>query len=168
MTTRDAHEPRTSHRSAQPRRRGSSPAAPPPLRLTARGAVLSVTLLSFSSSLLASATGYPVVSGAGFLFACALVSVLVRPSDLLALSVSPPLAYFAAVVGAEVLLALVHSGPARSAAVGVATRLADAAPWLFAGTLLVLVVATTRGLARNVRTLGDELNGRTRRGRRRP
>ncbi|TDQ54797.1 DUF6542 domain-containing protein [Actinorugispora endophytica] len=166
MTTRDARGARAPHRSGPPRRRGGGSApvhTGPPLRLTARGAIVGVTLASFASTMLADAVERPIVSGIGFVAACVLAALLVRAADLLTLSVSPPLAYFVAALTAEIVLTLGTDGFARGVSIGIATRLADIAPWLFAGTALVLVVVIPRGLARNVRALGDELNGRNRR-----
>ncbi|WP_342746055.1 DUF6542 domain-containing protein, partial [Nocardiopsis flavescens] len=58
------------------------------------------------------------------------------------------------------VLALGNEGFARVLLLALASRLAEVAPWLFLGTALVLVVGVFRGLPGNLRSLGDELNGR--------
>ncbi|GAA3723076.1 hypothetical protein HDA32_000751 [Spinactinospora alkalitolerans] len=176
MTMRGTEEPRTPHRvQGGPRRRaaprsrsGSAPRAArtarAPLRLTGRGAIVGIVLVSFGAALLAQALGTPVADGAGFLAACVLAALLVRRSDLLSLVVSPPLAYFAAALAAELVLTMGSDELGRGVAIGMGTRLAEVAPWLFAGTAAVLVVCLVRGLPSNIRELGDELSGRTKRG----
>ncbi|MBR8742966.1 DUF6542 domain-containing protein [Nocardiopsis sp. MG754419] len=158
-------EPRTAttERAAP----GRSPAGRPaphggarPPRLTGRGAVLIIVLCSFAGTMIATLVSAPAVPGIAFTAACLATAALVRPADLLSLSVSPPIAYFVAVVGAESVLAAGNDGFARMLALGLASRLAEVAPWLFLGTALVLVIAVFRGLPGNLRTLGEELNGR--------
>lgn len=129
-------------------------------RLTGRGAVLVIVLSSFAGTMIANLTSIPAVPGIIFTLACLATAALVRPVDLLSLSVSPPIAYFVAVVCAESVLAAGNEGFVRVLILGLAARLAEIAPWLFLGTALVLVIAVFRGLPGNLRTLGDELNGR--------
>ncbi|MGI5120269.1 DUF6542 domain-containing protein [Marinactinospora thermotolerans] len=163
MPTRNAEGSRPA-RPARARRGGHRAvlAAAPrgPVRLTARGALLGIVFVAFGAALLDSAVGLPVVNGAGFVVAGANAALFVRREDLLTLSVSPPLAYFVGALAAEIVLSLGGSGFARSVAIGLGTRLAEAAPWLFCGTILVLVLALLRGMAQNVRDLSAELNGR--------
>ncbi|OOC52515.1 MULTISPECIES: DUF6542 domain-containing protein [Nocardiopsis] len=129
-------------------------------RLTGRGGVLAITVFSFAGIMVAHWAGTPTAPGIAFTLACLLGAVLVRPSDLLSLSVSPPIAFFAAVVAAESLFALGSEGFTRTLLLGLASRLAEVAPWLFLGTALVLVIGVFRGLPGNIRDLGDQLNGR--------
>ncbi|MEU3016563.1 MULTISPECIES: DUF6542 domain-containing protein [unclassified Nocardiopsis] len=131
-----------------------------PPRLTGRGGVLLIVVFSFAGTMIAHLTSTPAAPGLAFTLACLVTAALVRPGDLLSLSVSPPIAYFVAVVAAESVLALGNEGFARVLILGLASRLAEVAPWLFLGTALVLVVAVFRGLPGNLRDLGDELNGR--------
>lgn len=130
------------------------------IRLTGRGGVLVIMAASLSAALTAEATGWGFLNGAAFVAACVVAALLVRPSDLLGLTVSPPLAYFTAAVAAECVLTLGSTGFVRALALGMGTRLADIAPWLFLGTALVLIIAVFRGLPSNVRDFSDELNGR--------
>lgn len=156
-------------RTGSPGPSNRAPASPAPdrtapwgtPRLTGRGGVLLIMLLSFVGILIAHFTGAPTVLGVAFTTGCLLTAALVRPSDLLSLAVSPPIAFFAAVLAAEGLLALGSDGFVRVLLLGLASRLADVAPWLFLGTALLLVIGVFRGLPRNIRKLGDELNGRT-------
>lgn len=178
MKPRDAdgprdQKPREPHRLARRQRKPARPGASArsrrperstaPLRLTARGAILIIILVGFGAALADYAAAVPMLNGIAFIVVCALVAFFVRSTDLLTLSVSPPLAYFAAALLAEGVLTLGSDGFARGVAIGLATRLADVAPWLFAGTTLVLVVALFRGLPGNVRALSDELSGRAQR-----
>ncbi|PSK97288.1 hypothetical protein CLV63_1086 [Murinocardiopsis flavida] len=174
MTPRDADGPRDPnqpHRLARRQRRpagpGSSARGPAPstapLRLTARGAILIIVMVGFAAALADSMVALPMLNGIAFVAVCTLAAFFVRSTDLLTLSVSPPLAYFASALLAEGVLTLGSDGFARGVAIGLATRLADVAPWLFAGTALVLVITLFRGLPRNVRALSDELSGRAQR-----
>ncbi|GHC93111.1 hypothetical protein GCM10007079_42150 [Nocardiopsis terrae] len=142
----------------QPKTAPAAPRRPP--RLTGRGGVLLIVVFSFAGTMIAHLASVTTAPGLAFTIACLVTASLVRPGDLLSLSVSPPIAYFAAVVAAESLLALGNEGFARVLILGLASRLAEVAPWLFLGTALVLVIAVFRGLPGNLRTLGDELNGR--------
>ncbi|WP_159941820.1 MULTISPECIES: DUF6542 domain-containing protein [unclassified Nocardiopsis] len=146
-------------RAAEPEKpKEGAPRRPP--RLTGRGGVLAITLFSFAGTMIAHWAGTPAAPGIAFTLACLVSVCMVRPSDLLSLSVSPPIAFFAAVVAAESALALGSDGFARVMILGLASRLAEVAPWLFLGTALVLVIGVFRGLPGNIRDLGDELNGR--------
>jgi hypothetical protein len=141
-----------------PRPKEDAPEPPP--RLTGRGGVLAIVVFSFAGTMVAHWAGVPSAPGAAFTLACLLGAFLVRPSDLLSLSVSPPIAFFVAVAAAESVLALGSEGFARVLLLGLASRLAEVAPWLFLGTALVLVIGVFRGLPGNIRDLGDQLNGR--------
>ncbi|MDA2813421.1 hypothetical protein O4J56_22435 [Nocardiopsis sp. RSe5-2] len=143
---------------------GGAAAGAAGIRLTGRGGVLVIMAASLSAALTAEATGWGFLNGAAFVVACVLAALLVRPSDLLGLTVSPPLAYFTAAVAAECVLTLGSTGFVRALALGMGTRLADIAPWLFLGTALVLIISVFRGLPSNVRDFSDELNGRRPRG----
>ncbi|MFC4560538.1 DUF6542 domain-containing protein [Nocardiopsis mangrovi] len=174
MVTRKAEGPSTAPtpfiverpprgRAPRPRTDPVPPAASRGVRLTARGGILAIVALSFIAALLAHATGLAGINGGVFVAVCVATALVVRPADLLSLTVSPPLAYFVAALAAEALLTLGSPGFSRGVAIGMATRLADVAPWLFLGTALVLVIAVFRGLPSTVRDFSDEVNGRQRR-----
>ncbi|ASU82529.1 hypothetical protein CDO52_06800 [Nocardiopsis gilva YIM 90087] len=163
---------------APPERRrpdgGASRARPRPaphsgagIRLTGRGGILAIVLITFGGAMIAPLAEMPSISGGAFVASCLVAALLVRPTDLLSLSVSPPLAYFTAALSAEMIMTLGENGFARGVAIGIGTRLANIAPWLFLGTALVLLITLFRGLPANVRDLGDELNGRKERAARR-
>ena len=75
--------------------------------------------------------------------------------------ITPPMIFLAAVICAEILTsssANGHSG-LLSAAAGTVLTLAAAAPWLFGGQALALLVALFRGLPQSVRELRAGLRG---------
>jgi hypothetical protein len=150
----------SADRAARGHPASTEPAPWHPPRLTGRGGVLLIVVFSFAGTMLAHLASTPSAPGLAFTLACLVTGVLVRPSDLLSLTVSPPIAYFVAVVAAESMLALGNAGFARVLILGLASRLAEVAPWLFLGTAMVLVIAVFRGLPGNLSALGDELNGR--------
>ncbi|GAA3125626.1 hypothetical protein GCM10010466_15620 [Planomonospora alba] len=127
------------------------------IRLTARGAVAAVLASTLLGSLLSSLSGLPAVVGVAFVAGCLAAVWLVNPRDLLSLVVSPPLAFFAAVLVAEAVRAASAASPAAAFSLGVYSSLSRGAPWLFAGSALVLVVAWRRGLPDCVRELREEL-----------
>ncbi|CAM3872813.1 DUF6542 domain-containing protein [Nocardiopsis rhodophaea] len=155
----DAEAPRP--RTRPPRPSGAK------MRLTGRGGILAIMLATFAGAMIAPLVEMPSISGGAFVASCVVAALLVRPTDLLSLSVSPPLAYFTAALGAEMITTLGENGFARGVAIGIGTRLANIAPWLFLGTALVLLITLFRGLPANVRDLDDELNGRKERAARR-
>ncbi|GAB3462533.1 hypothetical protein GCM10027570_49040 [Streptomonospora sediminis] len=152
---------RPPHRAApRPATETATPPAPGRVRLTGRGGILVISVASLVSSVIGHFAGSPMVSGVAFTAACVVAALLVRPTDLLSLTVSPPLAYFVAALIAEMALTLGETGFSRAVTIGMATRLADVAPSLFLGTGLLLVIAVFRGLPGNVRAFSDEVNGR--------
>jgi hypothetical protein len=58
---------------------------------------------------------------------------------------------------AEFLTTLGQGSMLRGVAVGLMTAMATTAPWLFLGTLLVLLISLPRGLPRNIRELRAKL-----------
>jgi hypothetical protein len=127
--------------------------------LTGRGGVVVMFGAGLACALLSRWFGIPLLAGAGFAIACALAAFATRPADLLTVAVSPPLVFFFATVLAEIVDALGHGSLVRALTVGLLTSLAATAPWLFFGTLLVLVITMFRGLPANVRELRGKLVG---------
>ncbi|MXQ62917.1 DUF6542 domain-containing protein [Actinomadura rayongensis] len=125
--------------------------------LTGRGGIVAIYAAALAGALLADGTG--LLAGLGFLLGCALAALLTRPVDLLTLAVSPPLVFLAATATAAVVLNAGEDAPLRAIAVALLTALAATAPWLFAGTVLVLVVGVPRGLLRQFRELRKRLAG---------
>jgi hypothetical protein len=112
-----------------------------PVKLTGRGAILTLFVLTLVSLLLAAWTGWGMLADVAFVCGCGVVTYYTRTSGLRGLVVSPPLLFLAACVCAEVLTA---SG-AFTAAEGTLVTLGTSAPWLFIGTALTVAVALGRG-----------------------
>ncbi|MFD0802666.1 DUF6542 domain-containing protein [Streptomonospora algeriensis] len=110
---------RATPRTKTPRAKTEEPAGAAPaggVRLTGRGGILLVSAVSLISALLSHLVGAPLVSGVAFTAACVVAALLVRSTDLLSLTVSPPLAYFAAALIAEMALTLGQDGFSRAVA----------------------------------------------------
>jgi hypothetical protein len=132
---------------------GSRPIAG--IRLTGRGAVLGMLVVFALGLLAASWLGWAVLAGASFVAGGAAAVLYVRPRDLLVVTIAPPLLFCVALVGVKAVTAT--GDMALSTAEGVAVTLAGAAPWLFTGTALSLVIAWSRGLRERVRELRESL-----------
>ena len=153
-TTGPARSPGT-----RPRPPGAPPGAPASgtvgIRLTGRGAILGLFLLSFLGILISGWLSTGVLADLLFLLGCGAMAWYTKPGDLLSVSVSPPLAFLFACVLAK----LASSSGGTSAAEGTLVTLATSAPWLFAGTALTIVIALRRGLLDNIRDLRAALPG---------
>jgi hypothetical protein len=112
-----------------------------PVRLTGRGALITLFVLSFLSLLMAAWTGWSTIADAAFVCGCGVVTYFTRASGLRTVVVSPPLLFFAGCVCAE---AATSSG-AFMAAEKILVTLGTSAPWLFTATALTVVVALNRG-----------------------
>jgi hypothetical protein len=100
-----------------------------------------------------------VLAGLSFAAGCVLAALATRPADLLTVAVSPPAIFFTVTVLAEFLTTVGEGSLVRGMAVGLLTSLAASAPWLFVGTILVLVIAFPRGLLTTFNELRDKLIG---------
>lgn len=127
------------------------------VKLTARGAIALALIATLAGYVLAALVDLPIVTGVAFVLASLLGVLLVNPRELLSLVVTPPLVFFAATFFVELGRALVSISIAQSLALGLYSSLSNGAPWLFAGSAVVLGVAWRRGLRDNVRELRDEL-----------
>jgi hypothetical protein len=127
------------------------------VRLTARGAIALTLLATLAGYVLAAVFDIQALVGASFVAACLLGVVLVNPRELLSLVVTPPLVFFVATLFVELGRALSSVGIVQSLALGLYSSLSRGAPWLFAGSAIVLGVAWGRGLRDNVRELREEL-----------
>ncbi|GII93154.1 DUF6542 domain-containing protein [Sinosporangium siamense] len=136
---------------------GTQPARPARVKLTARGSIVFILLVSLAGHTLTSWTGVAVLTGISFVSACLIGVLLLNRRDLLSLVVTPPLVFLVAAVAAEAVRALGSGSVLQTFALGMFTTLSSGAPWLFAGSAVVLAVAWRRGLRDNVRTLRDEL-----------
>ena len=125
------------------------------IQITARGAVL-LMLVVFGLGLLgASWLHWQVLAGAAFLIGSVTAALYARQADLLAVTVTPPLLFCIVLIGVKAVTAT--GNMALSTAEGTAITLAGAAPWLFAGMALALVIAWARGLRGCVRELRQDL-----------
>ena len=123
--------------------------------LTGRGAAM-VMLAVFALGLLgASWTPWPVLAGAFFVIGSLAAVIYVRPGDLLMVTIVPPLLFGITLVGVKAATAT--GSVVLSVAEGTAITMAEAAPWLFAGMVLTLIIAWARGLRECVRELRQDL-----------
>jgi hypothetical protein len=125
------------------------------IRLTGRGAILCLFLVSFAGIMVSGWLGIGALADVLFVAGCGAMAWYAKPGALLTVVVSPPLAFFFACVLAK----LVSSSGGTSAAEGILVTLATSAPWLFAGTALTIVIALRRGLLGNIRELRQGLQG---------
>ncbi|MFI6325277.1 DUF6542 domain-containing protein [Nonomuraea sp. NPDC050556] len=127
------------------------------IKLTSRGAIALALLSALAGYVLSAMFGMPLLVGAAFLAGSLTGVLLVNQRELLSLVVTPPLVFFAATFVVQFGSALTARSFLQSLAVGLYTALSAGAPWLFAGSALVLAVAWRRGLRENVRELREEL-----------
>src|ERR1039457_1264456 len=129
--------------------------------MTGRGAIMAMFAVFFVGTAAADWLYLGVLVGLGLVSGCVLAVRYAKPSALLAVVITPPMIFLAAVICAEILTsssANGHSG-LLSAAAGTVLTLAAAAPWLFGGQALALLVALFRGLPQSVRELRAGLRG---------
>jgi hypothetical protein len=159
MTTTTARGvPTGSQTTGEPVRRQARRS---PITLTGRGGIVAVFGFALLGALLGSesALGIGLLPGLAFVIGCVLAAVATRPSDLLTVAVAPPLIFFLVVLATSLTDGLAGGGSLiQTVSIGVITALASNAPWLFVGTLLVLVITIPRGLPGNLREL-RELRG---------
>ncbi|MFC6082303.1 DUF6542 domain-containing protein [Sphaerisporangium aureirubrum] len=125
----------------------------PGVRLTARGAVTLVFVITLASEL----TGSITVTCATFAAACVVAVLLVQPKDLLALAVTPPLLFFLVTLISAVVAALGAPSMVQALGLGMFTDLSAAAPWLFGTSAAMLAIAWFRGLPDNITALKADL-----------
>ncbi|MFI6517167.1 DUF6542 domain-containing protein [Spirillospora sp. NPDC050679] len=139
--------------TASPRSAGGA------VTLTGRGGIVVMFAAALLGGLLSRWLEMPLLAGAGFVLGCAVAALLTRPADLLTLAVSPPLVFLAATFLAVLVTALGDGSLLTGVGGGVLLTLAATAPWLFGGTLLLLVITAPRGLLAQVRDLRGRLAG---------
>jgi hypothetical protein len=125
----------------------------PEVRLTARGAVLGLFALCFLSLLLAELTGWSAVGDLGFVGGCAAAGWYTKRGSLLAITISPPVIYFAACLITEWLT----SSGTFILLEGMFVTLGTSAPWLFTGTVVTVVIGLWRGLPGEIMDFIDDL-----------
>jgi hypothetical protein len=129
--------------------------------VTARSAALVMLALFLAGDLLADRLSLSILGGLSFVAGCLLAAVCTQRHDLLLMVTMPPLIFLIAVVCVEVLTSPGSTFAASAGAVvaGTILTLSAAAPWLFGGVLLCLIVAMFRGLPQCVRDLRLDLRG---------
>ncbi|GAA0942080.1 DUF6542 domain-containing protein [Nonomuraea longicatena] len=127
------------------------------VKLTARGAIALAFAAAVLGYVLTSTLGVSFVLGPLFVAACLAGVLLVNPRELLSLVVTPPLTFFCATIAVEAVRAFASVSVTQSLTLGLYTSMSSGAPWLFAGSALVLAVAWRRGLRENVRDLREDL-----------
>ncbi|GAA3663873.1 hypothetical protein GCM10022224_029770 [Nonomuraea antimicrobica] len=127
------------------------------VRLTARGAIALALVATLAGYVLTAVLDVEYIVGAAFVLASTLGALLVNRRELLSLVVTPPLVFFCATLFVELGRAFGSVSIVQSLALGLYTSLTRGAPWLFAGSAVVLGVAWRRGLRDNVRELREEL-----------
>ena len=125
------------------------------IRLTGRGAVMSMLAVFALGLLVASWMGWPVLAGASFVIGSVAAVLYVRPGDLLMVTIVPPLLFGITLVAVKAATAT--GSMVLSVAEGTAITMAEVAPWLFAGTVLALIIAWARGLRGCIRELRQDL-----------
>ena len=125
------------------------------IALTGRGAVAGMLAVFFLSLLVATWLQWGVLAGASFVIGSVAAAWYTKPRDLLTAVVSPPLLFFCALICAKALTA--KGSTIISTVAGTALTLANVAPWLFAGVVVYLIVAWTRGLPQSVAGLRRDL-----------
>jgi hypothetical protein len=118
--------------------------------------MLGILVVCFFGLVISDWLHWGVLTGGAFVLASCAAAARTQRTDLLTIAVSPPALFLAAVVCGKALLS---SGSVLSTAEGTLITLANAAPWLIAGTLLSLVIAFSRGLWGNIQALTQDLRG---------
>lgn len=127
----------------------------PGARLTARGALLGMFVLSFLGILISTWLDWSPVAGGSFVVGCAAAAWWTKPRDLLSVVISPPLLFFCALLIAKALTATGNT--LVSIAEGTVLTLAGVGPWMLVGVAVSLVIAWFRGLPRCIRDLRGSL-----------
>jgi hypothetical protein len=124
-------------------------------RLAASAALLGMLLICLVTCLVAAWRQLDVMAGLGFCVSCVLAPVYARRTAQLSVAISAPVVFLVAEIIAQSLTApgSFGHGAVLSVLEGTLLALAGAAPWLFAGTALCIVIAMFRGLPQCVRDL---------------
>jgi hypothetical protein len=130
------------------------------VRLTARGAIALSLVATLAGYVLTAVLDLSYVVGVAFVLSSLLGVLLVNRRELLSLVVTPPLVFFCATLFVELGRAFGSVSIVQSLALGLYSSLTRGAPWLFAGSAVVLAVAWRRGVRDNVRELREELRAR--------
>lgn len=136
--------------SAARRSRGSRTHQAPPAsasaRLTSRGAIAILFVVSLLGILISDWFDQSWACGLMFVIGCVAVCLWVRPSDTPMLAVAPPLVYFVALLAVELFTGLMSGKFLQVAAIGIALNLSAGLFWLLGGTALSVLILWFRGL----------------------
>lgn len=149
--------------SAARRSHGSRSRQAPPAngaaRLTARGAIAILFIVSLLGIAIAEFSDQSWASGLVFVIGCGAACLWVRPSDTPMLVVAPPIVYFVALLVVEAVKGLMSGMVVQVAAIGIALNLSEVLWWLLGGTVLAVVILLMRGLPRAWADLRADLRG---------
>ncbi|HEY3957837.1 MAG TPA: DUF6542 domain-containing protein [Streptosporangiaceae bacterium] len=134
----------------------AEPGRPAGVRLTGRGALIVVFALCLVGLAVSGWLHWGIMTGLVFVAASVLAAARTQRSDLLVVAVTPPALFLIAVICVK---ALGSAGDVLSTLEGTLITLANTAPWLIIGTVLSLIVAFSRGMWDNIRTLRKDLRG---------
>lgn len=128
-----------------------------PFRLTARGAGLAMFSVFFPGTLTAGWLHVAMLTGLSFVAGCILAGLYTKRADLLVVVTMPPMVFLVALICVKAITA---TGSALiSTAEGCILALSAAAPWLFSGVAVTLVIALFRGLPRTIGEVRAGLRG---------
>ena len=132
--------------------------------VTTRGALVGMFAICLAACLLAAWLHAEMLAGLGFVIGGILAPVYARRDALLHVVISAPVIFLLAAVVTQLLT--VQGGSSRGSALsvleGTLLTLADAAPWLFAGTAICIGIALLQGLPQCVRKLQARIRGEVR------
>lgn len=152
-------EPMNAARRSHGSRSHQAPPANGAARLTARGAITVLFVVSLLGIAIAQFFDQSWASGLVFVIGCGAACLWVRPSDTPMLVVAPPIVYFLALLVVETVSGLMSGMFVQVAAVGVALNLSEVLFWLLGGTVLSVVILLLRGLPRAWSDLRADLRG---------
>jgi hypothetical protein len=119
------------------------------IRLTARGALLGLFVACFLALLFAQATGWSAIPDLVFVGGCGGGAWYTKRGAQLPLAVSPPVIFFLACL----LVQWLTTSGFIPLLTGIFVTLGSAAPWLFAGTALTVLIGLCRGLGGEIMDL---------------
>lgn len=130
-------------------------------RLTGRGSLLAMAALFFAGNLFAIWLHLGLLAGLSFAAGCVLAASYSQRRALLLVVTAPPVLFLIALLGAEMLTSpgSTFTASAQAVAEGILLTLAAAAPWLFGGVGVALIIAIFRGLPQCLHDLSADLRG---------
>lgn len=127
--------------------------------LTARGAIAILLVMSAAGLLIGQLFDVTWPCGVVFVAGCLATSLWVRPSDVLGVSVAPPLVYFLALFIVQLVASMSANSFWQSLLLGVVLNLSGMLFWLLGGSVLTVAVLMLRGLPAAIGELRTDLRG---------